>query len=90
MNDEPEATPEDEPAEDEVQRPKTGAEAWKERRALIIQRGAAARERGQAPSTRAEDRADNRVVDQRKLNSEREAAQHRSKNTGRTQRRSRG
>ena len=84
MNEEPEVTPDDEP--DEVELPKTGAEAWKERRALIIERGAAARERGKAASTRA----DNRVADQRRLNAERETARLRAMNGGRTQRRARG
>ena len=86
MNEEPEGTAEDEPAEVEVELPKTGAEAWKARRALIIERGAAARDRGKAPS----ERASNRVADQRRLNAEREAAQLRSMNGGRTQRRPRG
>ncbi len=88
MSDEPDATPEEEPvADDEVQAPKTGAEAWRERRQQIIQRGAAAaREGGKAPSGKAK----NQVVDGRRLNADREAAQQRSKNTGRTQRRSRG
>lgn len=86
MNEEPEATPEDEPVEAKVERPKTGAEAWKERRALIIERGAAARDRGKAPSNRAS----NRVADQRRLNGEREQTQQRAMNGGRTQRRARG
>ena len=88
MSDEPDATPEDEQVEeDEVQAPKTGAEAWKERRQQIIQRGAAAaREGGKAPSSKTK----NRVGDQRRANADREATQQRSKNTGRTQRRSRG
>jgi hypothetical protein len=84
MSDTPEGLPEDEPTEVEV--PKTGAEAWKARRALIIERGAAARERSQAPNARG----DNRVADQRRANAEREAAQLRSMNGGRTQRRARG
>ena len=84
MNEEPEATPDDEPVE--AERPKTGAEAWKERRALIVQRGAAARERGQAPNARER----SQVSEARQLNTEREAAQQRSMNGGRTQRRARG
>ena len=84
MNEEPEATTEDEPVE--VEAPKSGAEAWKERRRLIIERGAAARERGKAPS----DRAANRVADQRRLNLDREQTQQRAMNGGRTQRRARG
>ena len=88
MNEEPEATTEDEPVEVEIERPKTGAEAWKERRALIISRGAAARDRSSAVNN--DDKSTNRVADQRKLNTEREATQHRAKNTGRTQKRARG
>jgi hypothetical protein len=65
---------------------KTGAEAWKERRALLSARGAAARARGQAPS----DRAAQRIQDQQRQNLEREATQLRSMNGGRTQRRARG
>ena len=89
MSDEPDETPEDDQVEeDEVQAPKTGAEAWKERRQQIIQRGAAAaREGGKAPSGKAKK---NQVGDQRRANLDREATQQRSKNTGRTQRRSRG
>ena len=88
MIDEPDATPEDEQGdEEEVQAPKTGAEAWKERRQQIIQRGAAAaREGGKAPSGKTK----NQVAEGRRLNAGREDAQQRSKNTGRTQRRSRG
>ena len=86
MNEEPEATPEDEPVE--VERPKTGAEAWKERRALIISRGAAARDRSKGVNN--DDKSTNRVADQRRLNTEREATQLRAKNTGRTQKRARG
>jgi hypothetical protein len=86
MNEEPEATPEDEPVE--VEPPKTGAEAWKERRALIISRGAAARDRSKGVNN--DDKATNRVADQRRLNTEREATQLRAKNTGRTQKRARG
>ena len=82
MNEEPEATPEPEPVEVEI--PKTGAEAWKERRALIIERGAAARARGQA------ERPSNRVAEQRQQNSGREAEQLRAMNGRRTQRRARG
>jgi hypothetical protein len=88
MNDAPEVTPDDEPVEVEVERPKTGAEAWKERRALIISRGAAARDRSQGVNN--DDKATNRVAEQRKLNTEREASQLRAKNTGRTQKRARG
>ena len=88
MNEEPEATTEDEPVEVEIERPKTGAEAWKERRALIISRGKAARDRSSAVNN--DDKSTNRVADQRKLNTEREATQHRAKNTGRTQKRARG
>ena len=57
MTDAPEATPEEEPVAEEQVEPelaKTGAEVWKERRALILSRNSAARERGQAPSTRSE------------------------------------
>jgi hypothetical protein len=86
MNEEPEMTPEDEALEAEPQAAKTGAEAWKERRALIVERGAAARERSAAPSNRAA----NRVADQRRLNADREAKQQRAMNGGRTQRRARG
>ena len=86
MNEEPEATPEEEPVE--VERPKTGAEAWKERRALIISRGAAARDRSKGVNN--DDKSTNRVADQRRLNTEREATQLRAKNTGRTQKRARG
>lgn len=86
MNEEPEAAPEDEPVE--IERPKTGAEAWKERRALIISRGVAARDRSRGVNN--DDKATNRVADQRKLNTEREATQLRAKNTGRTQKRARG
>ena len=88
MHEEPQATPEDEPVAAEVEVPKTGAEAWKERRALIIERGAAARDRSKAVNN--DDRTTNRVADQRRLNTEREATQLRAKNTGRTQKRARG
>jgi hypothetical protein len=84
MTDEPDVAPEEEQAEIEI--PKTGAEAWKERRRLIIERGAAARERSKAPN----ERGANRVEDQRRANADREAAQLRSMNGGRTQRRARG
>ena len=85
MNEEPEMTGEDELLE--APRPKTGAEAWKERRALIIERGAAARDRSRGVN---DDRTTNRVTDDRKLNTERAATQLRAKNTGRTQKRARG
>ena len=84
MSEAPEATPEEEPVELEV--PKTGAEAWKARRALILDRNAAAHDRGKAKS----DRASNRVADQRRLNAEREAAQQRSMNAHLTKKRPRG
>ena len=86
MTDEPDVAPEEEPVE--VEAPKTGAEAWKERRALIISRGAAARDRSK--SVNNDDKSTNRVADQRRLNTEREATQLRAKNTGRTQKRARG
>ena len=84
MNEEPEATPEPEPVEVEI--PKTGAEAWKERRALLVERGAAARARSKGGGGRP----DNRVAEQRQQNSGREAEQLRAMNGGRTQRRARG
>lgn len=87
MNEEPEATGEEELVE--VPRPKTGAEAWKERRALIIERGAAARDRSKGANVNG-NRTTNRVADERRLNTDRTATQLRAKNTGRTQKRDRG
>ena len=84
MSEAPDATPEEEPAE--VVPPKTGAEAWKERRALILDRNRAARDRGKGDSGRGE----NRVVDQRRANAGRDAAQLHSMNGHRTQKRPRG
>jgi hypothetical protein len=84
MSEAPDATPEEEPAE--VVPPKTGAEAWKERRALILDRNRAARDRGKGHS----DREDNRVADQRRANAGREAAQLQSMNAHLTKKRPRG
>ena len=84
MSEAPDVTPDEEPVE--VERLKTGAEAWKERRALILDRNRAARDRGKGASTRE----DNRVADQRRSNAERDAAQLRSMNGHLTKKRPRG
>jgi hypothetical protein len=84
MSEAPDVTPDQEPPE--IARLKTGAEAWKKRRALILDRNRAARDRGRGDSTRE----DNRVADERRANAERDAAQLRSMNGDLTKKGPRG
>ena len=84
MSEAPDATPEEEPAA--VVPPKTGAEAWKERHALILDRNSAARNRGRGHSGRG----DNRVADQRGENPGPDGAQLHSMNGHLTKKRPRG
>lgn len=84
MPDAPEATPEEEPVV--VDLPKSAAAAWKERRALIVERNSAARDR----SNSAKMPADNRVAEQRRRNSERDSTQIQVSNANLTRKRPRG
>ena len=87
MDDAPESLPDEEPTEVEI--PKTGAEAWKARRAQILDRNSAAHDRAKKKTDRP-DRGDNRVADQRRENAGREAAQLRSMHGNMAKKRSRG
>lgn len=93
MSDEPEETPEDEPEAEleeeeleEVELPKTGAAAWKERRAAIMGKGASGAAGGKQPGKSG----GSRVVEQRRQNSGRDAAQTNAKNSNRVRKSPRG
>ena len=84
MSDAPEGAPEEEPVV--VELPNAGAAAWKERRALIVERNSAARDRSKTGTMPA----DNRVAEQRRQNAERDSSQIRASNANFTRKRPRG